>query len=67
MVCYTSTGEDWRTCSFLNCGTQRESTAGKDVKIAWKSGAPYVFPSEAKGVPATQPTIFFDANFNYDH
>lgn len=48
--------------AYLNCGTQRESIAGKDVKIAWKSGEPYLFRSEAKGVPATQPTIFFDAN-----
>ena len=51
-----------KLAAYLNCGTQRQSTAGKDVKIAWKSGEAYMFRSEAKGVPATQPTIFFDAN-----
>ena len=48
--------------AYLNCGTQRLSAVGEDVKIAWKSGEAYIFRSEAKNVPSTQPTIFFDAN-----
>jgi hypothetical protein len=51
-----------KLAAYLNCGTQRQSAAGKDVTISWKSGQPYLFRSEAKDVPATQPTIFFDAN-----
>ena len=51
-----------KLAAYLNCGTQRRSVAGKDVTISWKSGTPYLFPSQAKDVPDTQPTIFFDAN-----
>lgn len=45
--------------AYLNCGTQRESTTSKTVKIALVQGRPYAFQSEAKGVPPTQPTVFF--------
>ncbi len=48
--------------AYLNCGTQRQSAVGRDVKITWKSGEPYIFRSDAQGVPATQPTIFFGAD-----
>ena len=57
-----SAPKDAKLVAYLNCGTQRRSTVGKDVAITWKSGEPYIFRSEAKDVPPTQSTIFFDAN-----
>jgi len=47
--------------AYLDCGTQRESTAAGKVKIACVSGQPYRFPLEAPGDFPTQATIFFDA------
>ncbi len=48
--------------AYLDCGTQRESTAVEKVKIVCVSGRPHQFVSEAPGVPATQATIFFDTD-----
>jgi len=52
--------EGTKLVAYLDCGTQRESSTSEEVKITWVSGKPYRFQSEAAGVPATQPTIFFD-------
>lgn len=47
--------------AYLDCGTQRESTTAGPVKIVCVSAKPHRFESEVPGVPATQPTVFFDA------
>jgi hypothetical protein len=46
--------------AYLDCGTQRESATAGPVKIVCLSAKPHQFLSEAPGVPATQPTVFFD-------
>jgi hypothetical protein len=51
--------EGAKLVAYLDCGSQRESTTGDAVKIALVQGKPYQFPSEAAGVPPTQPTVFF--------
>jgi len=51
--------EGAKLVAYLDCGAQRESTTSDAVKIALVQGKPYRFPSEAEGVLATQPVIFF--------
>jgi len=50
-----------RLAAYLNCGSQRISTAEQGVQIACDAATPYPFPSQAQGVPATQPSVFYDA------
>ncbi len=46
--------------AYLDCGTQRESTTSVEVKVVYVSGKAYRFASEARDVPSTQATVFFD-------
>jgi hypothetical protein len=50
-----------KLAAYLDCGTQRESTTSGTVKIVCVSAKPHQFLNEAPGVPATQATVFFDA------
>lgn len=47
--------------AYLDCGCQRESAGAGPVKIVCVSAKPYRFPIEGADVPATQATVFFDA------
>jgi len=45
--------------AYLDCGSQQQSTTGKEVTIVCLAGVPYRFPSEAKDVLPSQSTVFY--------